>query len=99
MKATTKIYMLTEPLITLAIPALILMKLSGTEHLGVVQELMFALAFPLVWAMRDAIRCKKIDLSAIPEMRFVLRTGGGCLLRTQLKPRTEPQTAFAAASG
>jgi hypothetical protein len=63
MKATTKINMLTEPLITLAIPALILMKLSGTEHLGVVQELMFALAFPLVWGMRDIIHRKKIACS------------------------------------
>jgi len=99
MKAITKPSTLTEPLITLAIPVLILMKLSGTEHLGVVQELMFALAFPLVWGMRDVIRCKRIDLSAIPETRFVLRTGGGCLLRAQLKPQIEPQTAFAAVTG
>jgi len=62
MTDTTKLNTLTEPLITLAIPALILMKLSGTEQLGVVQELMLASTFPLVWGMRDVIRCKKIDL-------------------------------------
>jgi rhodanese-related sulfurtransferase len=59
MTDTTKLNTLTEPLITLAIPALILMKLSDTEQLGVVQELMLASTFPLVWGMRDVIRRKK----------------------------------------
>jgi hypothetical protein len=98
-KSTTKINTLTKPLIALTIPALILMKLSGTEHLGVVQKLMFALTFPLVRGMRDVIRRKKIARFAIPEMLFVLRTGAGCLLRTHLKPQTEPQTTFATTTG
>jgi hypothetical protein len=99
MTNTSKLNTLTEPLITLAIPALTLMKLSGMEHSGVVQELLFALTFLLVWGMRDVIRRKKISLSAIPKILFVLGRGGGCLLRTQLKPQTEPQTAFATATG
>lgn len=99
MTDTTKLNTLTEPLITLAISAFILRKPSGKEHLGFVQELLFALTFQLVWGMRYVIRRKIIDLFAIAEMLFVLRTGGGCLFRTQLKAQTEPQTAFATTTG
>jgi hypothetical protein len=99
MTATTILNTSTELLITLAMPVLILMKLSVMEHLGVFQDLIFGLTLPLVWVMCDIIRNKKIDLFDIPEMPFVLRTGDGYLLGTQLKAETEPQTAFATVTG
>ena len=47
---------LIELLITLVIPSLILMKLSGPENLGTVNALLLALAFPLAWGARDLVR-------------------------------------------
>jgi hypothetical protein len=100
MTDTTKLNPLIEPLITLAIPALMLMKLSGMEHLGVVQVLLLALAILLVWSMHYVIRRKKLNLFAVPKMFCVLLTSGvGSLLRTQFKPQTEPQTEFAISTG
>ena len=40
---------LIELLVTLIIPSLILMKLSGPANLGAVNALLLALAFPLAW--------------------------------------------------
>jgi len=92
MTDTTKLNPLIEPLITLAIAMLMLLKLSGTEHLGVVQALLLTLAFPLMWGMHRVIRRMKPNLFAVPGML-------SSLLHTQFKPQTEPQTEFAIATG
>ena len=53
MTDTAKPSALIELLITLIIPSIILMKLSGPENLGVVNALLLALAFPLFWGARS----------------------------------------------
>ncbi len=70
-----------EPLITLVVPALILMKLSDPERLGAIPALLLALAFPLVWGMRDLIRSRKLNLFAVLGLVSVGLTGGIGLLQ------------------
>jgi len=81
MSDTPKSNPLIEPLITLVVPALILIKLSGPEHLGAVPALLLALAFPLVWGMRDLIRRSKLNLFALLGLASILLTGGISLLQ------------------
>ncbi|MDP2430410.1 MAG: VC0807 family protein [Pseudomonadota bacterium] len=72
---------LIEALITLIIPSLILMKLSGPEDLGVVNALLLALAFPLFWGARSLLRERKVNLFATLGLVSVLLTGGIGLLQ------------------
>ncbi len=81
MTDTAKPNPLIELLITLVIPALILMKLSGPEHLGAVPALLLALAFPLTWGALDWVRRKKLNLFAALGLVSVLLTGGIGLLQ------------------
>lgn len=100
MTNTTKLNPLIESLITLATAAVILLKLSGTVHLGVVQALLLTLAFTLMCGMHRVIRRMKLNLFALTGMLSVLLTSVvGSLLHTQLKPQTEPQTEFAIVTG
>lgn len=62
--------------ITLIIPALILMKLSGPENLGALRALLLALAFPLCWGVRDLLRRRKLNTLAALGLVSVLLTGG-----------------------
>jgi hypothetical protein len=67
---------LIELAITLIIPALILMKLSGPESLGALRALLLALAFPLFWGVRDLLRRRKLNTLATLGLVSVLLTGG-----------------------
>lgn len=77
----TKPNTLIELLVTLIIPSLILMKLSGPEDLGVVNALLLALALPLVWGVRDLITRRKLNLFAALGLVSVVLTGGIGLLQ------------------
>ena len=81
MTDTTKPNPFLEPLITLVVPALILMKLSAPERLRVLPALLLALAFPLAWGMRDLIRNSKLNLFAALGLVSVGLTGGIGLLQ------------------
>lgn len=81
MTDTTKPNPFLEPLITLVVPALILMKLSDPERLGVLPALLLALAFPLAWGMRDLILSSKLNLFAALGLVSVGLTGGIGLLQ------------------
>lgn len=70
-----------ELLITLFIPSLILMKLSGPEDLGTDNALLLALAFPLAWGARDFLRRRKLNLFAALGFVSILLTGGIGLLQ------------------
>lgn len=71
---------LIELLVNILIPSLILMKLSGAEHLGSVVALVLALAFPLVWGAMDLIKSRKINIfSALGLVNIVLTGGIGLL--------------------
>lgn len=67
---------LIELLITIVIPSVILMKLSDPDNLGSVNALLVALAFPLVWGLRDLLMHRKVNLFAVFGLISTLLTGG-----------------------
>ncbi|MGD9387168.1 MAG: VC0807 family protein [Gammaproteobacteria bacterium] len=71
--------------INIAIPAVILMKLSGEEHLGPVAGLVAALAFPLAYGAWDFHRRREWNFVSVIGFVSVLLTGGIGLL--QLDPK------------
>ena len=81
MSDATKPNLFLEQLLTLVVPALVLMKLSDPERLGALPALLLALAFPLVWGIRDLIRSRKLNLFATLGLVSVGLTGGIGLLQ------------------
>ncbi len=81
MTDTAKPNPLIELLITLIIPSIILMKLSGPENLGVVNALLLALALPLFWGARSLLRERRVNLFAVLGLVSILLTGGIGLLQ------------------
>lgn len=81
MTVTAKPNPLAELLVTLIIPSLILMKLSGPGSLGAVNALLLALAFPLFWGARDLFVRRKLNLFAALGLLNILLTGGIGLLQ------------------
>lgn len=71
---------LVELTITLIVPALILMKLSGPEDLGATNALVLALGFPLAWGVRDFWKRRKVNLFAALGVVSTILTGGIGLL-------------------
>ena len=72
---------LIELSITLIIPSIILMKLSGSEDLGTVNALLLALTFPLFWGVRSLLRERKVNVLAVLGLVSILLTGGIGLLQ------------------
>ena len=72
---------LIELAVTLIVPSLILMKLSGPEDLGAVNALLLALAFPLAWGARDWLMRRKLNLFSALGLISILLTGGIGLLQ------------------
>ncbi|MCA1978902.1 MAG: hypothetical protein LDL19_06650 [Thiobacillus sp.] len=71
---------LVELTVTLILPALILMQLSGEARLGPINALLAALALPLGWGVREFLRSRKANLFAALGFVSVLLTGGIGLL-------------------
>lgn len=69
-----------ELLVTLVVPALVLMQLSAPERLGPVAALLLALAFPLGWGLRDFLMRRRLNFFAALGLVSVLLTGGIGLL-------------------
>jgi intracellular septation protein A len=69
-----------ELLITIVVPALVLMQLSSAERLGPARALVLALAFPLVYGGWDLLRRRKLNLMASIGVISTLLTGGIGLL-------------------
>lgn len=67
---------LFELLLTIVVPALILMKLSGPERLGSVNALLLALAFPIGWGLWEGARHRRISAFAVLGLVSTLLTGG-----------------------
>ncbi|MBI2644780.1 MFS transporter [Candidatus Uhrbacteria bacterium] len=72
---------LVDIVVSILIPSLILMKLSGEHMLGVSGGLLTALAFPLGWGTYELITYKKYNVIALFGLISVLLTGGIGLLR------------------
>ncbi len=85
MNETTRPNPLIELLITLIIPSIILMKLSGPAELGSSNALLLALAFPLFWGAWSLLRERRVNLFAVLGLVSILLTGGIGLL--QLDPQ------------
>ncbi len=71
--------------INIAIPAVILMKLSADERLGPAAALVLALAFPLVYGMQDFVRQRRFNFISALGVVSILLTGGIGLL--ELDPK------------
>ncbi|MHA6492361.1 VC0807 family protein [Pseudomonas borbori] len=72
---------LIDLLISILIPSLILMKLSGESRLGADGALLLALAFPLGWGLFELAKYRKFNFIALLGLVSVLLTGGIGLLK------------------
>lgn len=63
-------------LVSIIIPSIILMKLSGDEYLGSVMALVIGLAFPLGWGLFELVRYRKYNFIAVLGVISVGLTGG-----------------------
>ena len=71
-------------LVSIIIPSVILMKLSGENDLGASGALVMALAFPLSWGLFELFKYRKFNFIALLGLISVVLTGGIGLL--QLDP-------------
>jgi intracellular septation protein A len=71
---------LIEIAVTIIVPAVILMKLSGEKGLGTLGALLLALAFPLFWGLWDGWRRRKLNWLSVLGVVSTLLTGGIGLL-------------------
>lgn len=81
----SKQHPLLDLAISIVIPSVILMKLSGEEQLGAVYALILALAFPLGWGAFELVRFRKWNLIAIVGLVSIVLTGGIGLLHIETK--------------
>lgn len=65
-----------ELIFNIAIPSLILMKLSGDEYLGTVNALVIALLFPLAYGVYDFAKNKSLNFFSLLGFLSTLMTGG-----------------------
>lgn len=72
---------LLEVVVSIVIPAVILMKFSGEQHLGTLPALLIALAFPFGWGVFDLVRKRKLNFIAVLGVVSTLLTGGIGVLR------------------
>ncbi|MDA7084988.1 MFS transporter [Pseudomonas sp. SA3-5] len=72
---------LVDLLVSILIPSLILMKLSGEARLGADGALILALAFPLGWGTFELVKYRKFNFIALLGLVSVLLTGGIGLLK------------------
>lgn len=63
-------------LVSIIIPSVILMKLSGDEYLGNVWALLIGLAFPLGWGLFELVKYRKKNFIAVLGVISVGLTGG-----------------------
>lgn len=67
--------------ITIVVPAVILMKLSGAAQLGPLRALLLALVFPLAWGVWDGWRRRRLNWLSVLGVVSTLLTGGIGLLQ------------------
>jgi len=90
---------MVDLLVSIAIPSLILMKLSGDEDLGATNALIAALAFPLGWGLFELVKYRKFNFIALLGLVSVLLTGGIGLLQLDLKWLAIKEAAIPAVIG
>ncbi len=85
MKPASKPNPLLEIAVTIILPAIVLMKLSGADSLGPLNALLLGLAFPLAWGLWDGLRRRKLSWLAVLGVVSTLLTGGIGLLALDAK--------------
>lgn len=75
-KLPTKPNPLLEIGVTILLPAIVLMQLSGEDRLGPARALLLALAFPIGWGLWDGWRRRKLNWLAVLGVVSTLLTGG-----------------------
>ena len=85
MKPASKPNPLLEIGVTIILPAVVLMKLSGADSLGPLRALLLGLAFPLGWGLWDGWRRRKLNWLAVLGVVSTLLTGGIGLLALDAK--------------
>lgn len=86
-------------LLSIVLPAIILMKFSGEEYLGTTGGLVTALAFPLSWGLFDLLKHRKFNFIALLGLVSVLLTGGIGLLEIDTKWLAIKEAAIPAVIG
>jgi hypothetical protein len=76
---------MTDLMVSLVIPSVILMKFSGDENLGATTALIVALAFPLGWGLFEFVRYRQFNFIALLGLISIVLTGGIGLM--QLDPQ------------
>ena len=67
---------LIDLLVSILLPSIILMKLSGDDNLGATNALLLALAFPVGWGLFELVQYRKFNFIALLGVISVLLTGG-----------------------
>ena len=67
---------MVDLVVSVILPSLILMKLSGDDELGVLGGLLVALALPFGWGLFELVKYKKFNFIALLGLFSVLLTGG-----------------------
>ncbi|MEZ8030435.1 VC0807 family protein [Enterovibrio norvegicus] len=76
---------MVDLLVSIVVPAFILMKLSGDNELGASGGLILALSFPLGWGLFELVKYRKFNFIALLGLVNVLLTGGIGLLELDTK--------------
>ena len=72
--------LLVNLLFNIVLPTLILTKLSDQEYLGTTNAILVALAFPIIYGLRDALKRHKLNLFSVLGVFSIFLTGGISLL-------------------
>jgi intracellular septation protein A len=88
-----------EIAVTLLIPSLILMQMSGPEYLGAAGALVLALAFPIAWGLRQLAQTGALGLFAGLGVVSLLLTGGIGLLELDARWLAVKEAAVPAVLG
>lgn len=72
--------LLANLLLNIVIPTVILTKFSGDEHLGIKLGIVIALAFPLIYGLRDFLISRKLNVFSALGFISIMLTGGISLL-------------------
>lgn len=91
--------LLLELLFNIAIPSLILMKLSSEEYLGTVNALVIALLFPIGYGLYDFIKNKNFNFFSLLGFISTLLTGGIGLFELDVEWLAIKEAAIPAAIG
>lgn len=90
---------LIDILVSIVVPSLILMRMSGEDRLGPTGALVVALAFPILYGLHDLLRYRSRNWMAVLGIVSVLLTGGIGLLEIDARWLAVKEAAIPLAIG